>query len=505
MTHHHILQNGSDIRGIAIATDEYAVNLTPQATKEIVRGLIHWLIQNPELERAYQENRLTIGIGRDSRLSGPDLVDAFTEEAVRLGVRLIDFGMATTPALFMSTQYSQFACHAGVMITASHLPYYFNGIKIFSANGGAEHEDIEFILAHNDDLPASSLGSVIKADLITPYSQDLVTKIRQACNGEEQPLSGLHIIVDAGNGAGGFFADKVLTALGADTTGSQFLDPDGTFPNHVPNPDNKEAMESIRQAVLTQRADLGIIFDTDVDRAALVTKSGEILNRNNLIAVLSQMVLAEHPGTSIVTNSPTSEHLKVFIEELGGQQIRYISGYRNVINRAIRANKDGVDCQLAIETSGHAAFKENYFLDDGTYVAAKILMLLPKLQSQGKSLDDLIRQLKQPIETQEIRFKLEVEEYRKLGEQVIETLSKTDIKGFTLNPENEEGVRFDLTNPYGEGWCLLRMSLHEPLLVLQIENDQAGYIPSVLQAISRFLDQYPDVNQSKLKEYLSVS
>ncbi len=131
MSHHHVLQNGSDIRGIAIATDEYAVNLTQQATKEVVRGLIHWLTQKPELAQSYQKGQLTIGIGRDSRLSGPDLVSAFTEEAVRLGVQLLDFGMATTPALFMSTQYPQFKCHAGVMITASHLPYYFNGIKIF--------------------------------------------------------------------------------------------------------------------------------------------------------------------------------------------------------------------------------------------------------------------------------------------------------------------------------------------------------------------------------------
>ncbi len=350
MSHHHVLQNGSDIRGIAIATDEYAVNLTPQATQEVVRGLIHWLTQKPELAQTYQKGQLTIGIGRDSRLSGPDLVAAFTEEAVRLGVQLIDFGMATTPALFMSTQYPQFKCHAGVMITASHLPHYFNGIKIFSENGGAEHEDIDFILSSSEDLPASDLGSVTKADLITPYAQDLVGKIRTACGGQEKPLTGLNIIVDAGNGAGGFFAEKVLAELGADTTGSQFLDPDGTFPNHVPNPDNKEAMESIRQAVLKQGADLGIIFDTDVDRAALVTKSGEILNRNNLIAVLSQIVLAEHPGTSIVTNSPTTEHLKVFIESLGGKQIRYISGYRNVINRAILANQEGVDCPAQATT-----------------------------------------------------------------------------------------------------------------------------------------------------------
>ncbi|HFI0084320.1 TPA: phosphomannomutase/phosphoglucomutase [Streptococcus suis] len=497
---HHVLQNGSDIRGIAIATDEYAVKLTPQATKEIVRGLIHWLTQNQELSTLYKEGKLTIGIGRDSRLSGPDLADAFIEEAVGLGVQVIDFGMATTPALFMSTQYPQFACHAGVMITASHLPYYFNGLKIFSQNGGAEHEDIDYILSHTEAFPALSLGSLTHADLITPYAQDLVDKIRTACDGQDKPLTGLNIIVDAGNGAGGFFAEKVLAELGADTTGSQFLEPNGTFPNHVPNPDNKEAMESIRQAVLKQGADLGIIFDTDVDRAALVTKSGQILNRNNLIAVLSQIVLAEHPGTSIVTNSPTTEHLKVFIASLGGKQIRYISGYRNVINRAIAANQAGVDCQLAIETSGHAAFKENYFLDDGTYVAAKILMLLPQLQKDGKSLDDLIAQLKQPLETQEVRFKLEVEDYRALGEQVIADLQATSIAGFIFNPENEEGVRFDVTAPYGDGWFLLRMSLHEPLLVLQIENDQSGYMPIILKRLSEFLDGYPAVNQTKLKE-----
>ncbi|NQP65229.1 phosphomannomutase/phosphoglucomutase [Streptococcus suis] len=497
---HHVLQNGSDIRGIAIATDEYAVKLTPQATKEIVRGLIHWLTQNQELSTLYKEGKLTIGIGRDSRLSGPDLADAFIEEAVGLGVQVIDFGMATTPALFMSTQYPQFACHAGVMITASHLPYYFNGLKIFSQNGGAEHEDIDYILSHTEAFPALSLGSLTHADLITPYAQDLVDKIRTACDGQDKPLTGLNIIIDAGNGAGGFFAEKVLAELGADTTGSQFLEPNGTFPNHVPNPDNKEAMESIRQAVLKQGADLGIIFDTDVDRAALVTKSGQILNRNNLIAVLAQITLSEHPGTSIVTNSPTSEHLKDFIESLGGKQIRYISGYRNVINRAIAANQTGVDCQLAIETSGHAAFKENYFLDDGTYVAAKILMLLPQLQKDGKSLDDLIAQLKQPLETQEVRFKLEVEDYRALGEQVIADLQATSIAGFIFNPENEEGVRFDVTNPYGDGWFLLRMSLHEPLLVLQIENDQSGYMPSILKRLSEFLDGYPAVNQTKLKE-----
>ncbi|MEW4353794.1 phosphomannomutase/phosphoglucomutase [Streptococcus pneumoniae] len=496
---HHVLQNGSDIRGIAIETDEYAVNLTEEAVRKIARGVIHWLCQDEQFSKIYQAGQLKIGIGRDSRLSGPSLVAAFSQEATRFGAQVLDFGLATTPALFMSTQYPEFACHAGIMVTASHLPYYFNGIKIFSQKGGAEHEDIAFILENSEELPVESKGTVTPADLMNPYAEDLVEKIRNANNGEQEPLKGLHILVDAGNGAGGFFAEKVLEPLGAKTAGSQFLDPDGTFPNHIPNPDNKEAMASIQEAVLRHNADLGIIFDTDVDRAALVTKSGEILNRNNLIAVLSQIILQEHPGTSIVTNSPTSEHLKRFIEELGGKQIRYISGYRNVINKAIATNEEGIDCQLAIETSGHAAFKENYFLDDGTYAAAKILMLLPHLQSDGKSLDDLIATLKQPVETQEVRFKLETDNFRALGEQAIADLREQKIDGFVFNPENEEGVRFDVSSPYGSGWFLLRMSLHEPLLVLQVENDELGHIPAILKEISHCLKVYPAINQAQLQ------
>lgn len=495
------LQNGSDIRGIAIATDEWEVTLTTEAVKSITSGLINWLRQS--YEEAYQDGTLSIGVGRDSRLSGPNLAQTLIDEALDQGIQVVDFGLATTPAMFMATQYEEFSCHAGIMITASHLPYYFNGIKIFSKKGGAEHEDIDFILEKTQPSSNGKTGQLRLADIITPYEADLVEKIRRGSHvATQKPLAGMRIIVDAGNGAGGFFAEQVLEVLGADTTGSQFLEPDGTFPNHIPNPDNKEAMASIQAAVLEHKADLGIIFDTDVDRAAVVTSKGEILNRNNLIAVLSQIVLTEYPGTSIVTNSPTSDHLKDFIEKLGGKQIRYISGYRNVINRAIAANEGGVDCQLAIETSGHAAFKENFFLDDGTYAAAKILMLLPQLAHKGQKVDDLIADLKQPVETQEVRFKLEREDFKALGHQVITDLKDYPVTGWSFNPENEEGIRFILSEPYGRGWFLLRLSLHEPLLVLQIENDLPNFMPAVLKTLHVFLSRYPEVNQDKLLELI---
>lgn len=492
------LQNGSDIRGIAIETNEQQANLTSEVVEKIAYGVTSWLMS----QKGYQQP-LTIGVGRDSRLSGPILVQHFIHALLAQGVKVIDFELATTPAMFMATQFEEFDCDAGIMFTASHLPYYFNGIKIFSRDGGAEKEDIRFILEHSLVSGTKEQGEVTKADILTPYAADLVKKIKAGMQtDQEQPLKHWHIIVDAGNGAGGFFAKHVLEALGANTDGSQFLEPDGAFPNHIPNPDNKEAMASIQNAVLAHQADLGVIFDTDVDRSAVVTKSGAVMNRNNLIAVLSQIILHEHPGTSIVTNSPTSDHLKVFIESLGGKQVRYISGYRNVINKAMALNNEGIDSQLAIETSGHAAFKENYFLDDGAYVIAKILMLLPQLAKEEKSLDELMADLNQPSETKEIRFLIK-ENARVNGQKVIESFKTFLPSGFTLDPENEEGIRMKISEPYGSGWYLLRLSLHEPLLVLQIETDEPGHLKSIAAIISEQIAHFPVVDQTNMNTFLA--
>lgn len=496
------LQNGSDIRGIAISTEESNANLTPEKAEKIAIGILTWLEKRDPTKKSWR-----IAIGHDSRLSAEELKAGLIEGFLGSQVELIDVGLATTPAMFMATQFPEYDCDAALMITASHLPYYFNGIKIFSKTGGAEKEDITYIL-ENSHKPHSveKKGNVKKRNLIPDYAADLVKKIRRGIpNGEEKPLSGFHILVDAGNGAGGFFAKEVLEPLGATTTGSQFLEPDGHFPNHIPNPDNKEAMASVRQAVIEHQADLGVIFDTDVDRAAVVDQSGESINRNQLIAVLAKIVLTEHPGSAIVTNSPTSSHLKTFIEELGGQQVRYLCGYRNVINKAIELNQSGINTELAIETSGHAAFKENYFLDDGAYVIAKILMLLPKLRAEKKSLADLITQLKQPAEANELRFKIEEKNYHSRGEEIIIEFEKwvQEQPNMEIDFDNEEGVRANVSAPYGSGWFLLRMSLHEPLLVLQVENDVLGMNRKVITVLNSFFEKQPCLNCSALKQYLS--
>lgn len=500
------LQNGSDVRGIAIATEKKVVSLTNDRIERIAYGFASWLKEVKKLAVDDSHYPLRIAVGHDSRLSAERIKSALIEGLVNANFEVIDVGLATTPAMFMSTQYVDYDCDAAIMITASHLSYEYNGLKFFTKDGGAEKEDITYILEHADwqyVYWGNMQGYVNHRFLLKDYASDLVEKIREGIQEKEnyqEPLKGRHIIVDAGNGAGGFFATEVLATLGATIEGSQFLEPDGYFPNHIPNPDNKEAMASIQQAVVDNQADLGIIFDTDVDRSALVDKKGHPLNRNNLIGVISAILLKEHPGTTIVTNSTTSEHLKTFIEALGGKQNRYITGYRNVINRGIQLNKDGIPASLAIETSGHAALKENYFLDDGAYLIAKLLITDSALNKEGKELSNLIKDLKQPVETDEIRFKILSEDISLFGANVLE-----DFRGFiyqsedlTIEPRNLEGVRVNTSGKYGSGWFLLRLSLHEPLFVLTIESDQEGAIAKIKEDLKVFFADYEDLDDSLL-------
>ena len=486
------LQNGSDIRGVAIAgVPNETVNLTPEIAKILGQSFASWLSQ--KLNKPAPE--LLISVGRDSRLSGAELMQAVMEGINSLGAQVYDFAIASTPAMFMSTITEGFNCDGAIMLTASHLPFNRNGLKFFTTQGGLEKKDITDILnlAEDNKFDVSSTEvNITSHDFIAIYANQFVCKIREAVNHSEhyeQPLKGLKIIVDAGNGAGGFYADQVLKPLGADITGSQFLDPDGTFPNHVPNPEDKVAMASICEAVIKHQADFGIIFDTDVDRSAAVDQFGKELNRNRLIALISAIVLQEHPKSTIVTDSITSEGLAKFIEQdLQGIHHRFKRGYKNVINESLRLNQAGQESWLAIETSGHGAMKENHFLDDGAYLVSKLLIELAKSKLAGKSLTDLIANLQEPVESEEFRIKMGVEDFKALGEQVI-----ADLKIFAANqldwqivPNNYEGIRVSCTSDDESGWFLLRLSLHDPVMPLNIESNIQGGVAKIADRLSAF-------------------
>lgn len=482
------LQNGSDIRGVALENDQQEVNLTDEAIKTIGYGILQWL--KGKVGKEWED--LTIAIGMDSRISGPHIKALLTEVFVLGGAKVFDCDMATTPAMFMATILEGYKADAGIMITASHLPFFYNGIKLFTAQGGAEKADIREILEKGEEIAkdnsfeeAEVEGLVVPRDLVSEYAQGLVEKIKAETQ-LELPLKGMRIILDAGNGAGGFFASKVLKVLGGDIQGSQYLEPDGTFPNHIPNPEDKKAMESISKAVTYFGGDLGIIFDTDVDRAAIVAKDGSEINRDLLIGVISAIVLEENPGTTVVTDSITSTGLGEFIHSLGGVHHRFKRGYKNVINESIRLNQEGKDSQLAIETSGHAALKENYFLDDGAYLIAKILIKAAKLHQEGKTIDSLIKDMDRPVESKEVRIKIKEEDFKLYGEGVLDRLKLfvNSVEGWHVASPNYEGVK--VITPYG--WFLLRMSLHEPVMPLNIEGDVIGGIEEICKGLRPFIE-----------------
>ena len=501
------LQNGSDIRGVAIAgVPGEPVSITSAVAQRLGQAFAIWLAK----KLAKAPETLCIAVGRDSRISGPELMQATMAGMACQGSHVLDCGIASTPAMFMSTVTPGFDCDGAIMMTASHLPFNRNGLKFFTAQGGLGKPDITAILAlaeQHNFAQADTAGTSEARDFISVYAQQLVDKIRSGVNHPtafERPLKGLKILVDAGNGAGGFFASKVLEPLGADTTGSQFLEPDGMFPNHVPNPEDGKAMASICQAVIQHKADFGIIFDTDVDRSAAVDGQGQELNRNRLIALIGAIVLQEHPGSTIVTDSITSDGLNQFIEgELGGKHHRFKRGYKNVINEAIKLNRAGEESWLAIETSGHGAMKENFFLDDGAYLVSKLLVELAKAKQAGRVLTDLIANLKEPEESEELRLKIEEEDFKAHGEKVIAQLGEfvEAQEDWAIAPNNFEGIRVACSAPQEDGWFLLRLSLHDPVLPLNIESNKTAGVEQIAQRLQGFFAGIDGLELSALDQF----
>ena len=489
------LKNGTDIRGTAIGEGK---NLTAERA-ELFGKAFAALLQ----ERG-AKTPLKIAVGRDPRISGPELKEGLVQGLCVMGADVLDCGIATTPSMFFSTYFEGSDCDGAIEITASHLPYDKNGLKFFTKDGGFEGCDITKILQYAEDadiLGIADADNSEKIDFMSQYADILCKMICDGVNADnfEKPLDGFHIVTDAGNGVGGFYAEKVLKKLGADISGSLFLDPDGSFPNHAPNPEDKTAMKFISDAVVSVGADFGVIFDTDVDRAACVDASGKEINRNSLVALASAIALEGNDGGTIVTDSVTSDGLKIFIEEhLGGKHHRFRRGYKNVINEAIRLNNEGINCPLAIETSGHAALRENYFLDDGAYLITKIIILLASLRKEGKKIGDIISSLRQPEEEKEMRFKILADDFRSYGEDVINGLEEyaKSRDGWKTADDNREGIRISLDKDHGNGWMLLRLSVHDPILPFNVESDSEGGVEKIIAEFYEFIKSYEKLDLS---------
>ena len=516
------LQNGSDIRGIAIeGVPGEDVNIDARVTNDIAFGFLAFL----EAKTGKDAKDLRITIGRDPRLSGEALAKELVRGLSAGGASVLNYGLCSTPAMFMSTLFPEIDADGAVMITASHLPFNRNGFKFFTKDGGLDKKDIKMILAtaeeHRAGAPAdlpergdAAAPSDDALDLMTLYAAHLRKLIRDGLGVPEdaddpKPLSDLKCAVDAGNGAGGFYAERVLAPLGCDISASRYLEPDGHFPNHQPNPENEEAMKAVIAATTENGCDLGIIFDTDVDRSSAVDEHGREINRNGIVAMAAALIADRCPGTTVVTDSITSNELHDFIEkDLGLKHYRFKRGYRNVINKSVELNRDGTDSELAIETSGHAAFRSNHFLDDGAYLATLIVIRAAKLKAEGKGVSSVIASLKEPAESVEIRMPLKAEDWQQAGDDVLghveayfrehpEVASGGGTLSFEIVEPNYEGIRLSVSGSVS-GWFLLRKSLHDPLMPLNVESEEAGGTDVVRGILRDLLADEPALDSSAL-------
>ncbi|KAL7609079.1 hypothetical protein Lser_V15G11671 [Lactuca serriola] len=523
------LQNGSDVRGVAVEGEVgRQVDLTPPAVEAIAESFGEWVMNRLVKEKGRPVEDIRVSLGRDPRISGGSLSVAIFSGLGRAGCMTYDMGLATTPACFMSTVLPPFLYDASIMMTASHLPYTRNGLKFFTKKGGLTSVEVEEICDKAAFKYANRVTKVstllrttpTRVDFMSVYAKHLRDIIKERVNHPQHydtPLEGFQIIVNAGNGSGGFFTYQVLDKLGADTFGSLNLKPDGMFPNHIPNPEDKVAMAVTRTAVLENTADLGIVFDTDVDRSGVVDKDGNPINGDKLIALMASIVLKEHPGSTIVTDARTSLALTKFITDRGGQHCLYRVGYRNVIDKGVQLNEDGIDTQLMMETSGHGALKENYFLDDGAYMVVKIIieMVRMKLEGSDEGIGSLIKDLEEPLESVELRmnilseskrakaeailiietFKSYIEEGRLVGWELDacgdcwvsdgclvdsnDTPAPVDAQMYRTKVSSEEDGQY--------GWIHIRQSIHNPNIAINMQSTVPG---GCLLMARVFLDKF---------------
>ncbi|KZV57881.1 phosphoglucomutase-like [Dorcoceras hygrometricum] len=536
------LQNGSDVRGVAVEGEKgRTVDLTPAAVDAIGESFGEWVAAELEGTKGGEAVLVRVSVGRDPRISGPALSVGLFAGLGRAGCAVFDMGLATTPACFMSTVLPPFLYDASIMMTASHLPYTRNGLKFFTKKGGLTSPQVEKICdgaARKYANRAAKVSTLLRIQparvhFMSAYADHLREFIKQNVDHPlhyDTPLQGFKIIVNAGNGSGGFFTWDVLDKLGADTFGSLNLTPDGMFPNHIPNPEDKKAMELTRAAVLKNNADLGVVFDTDVDRSGVVDREGNPINGDKLIALMSSIVLKEHPSTTIVTDARTSMALTRFITDRGGLHCLYRVGYRNVIDKGVQLNKDGIETHLMMETSGHGALKENYFLDDGAYMVVKIIieMVRMKLQGSNKGIGSLVEDLEEPLEAVELRINIVTEpKYAKTkGSEVIEAfrsyIEEGKLEGFELDscgdcwvsegclvdsndsplPVDAHMYRAKVSDPRGEesGWIHLRQSIHNPNIAVNLQSTIPGGCQSMTKALrDKFLVD------SGLHKFLDIS
>lgn len=437
-----------DIRGIVDKT------LTEEAAEAIGRGL------------GTTGKRKGVGrfvVGRDGRLSGPRLSRALAKGLNAAGIDVIDIGVVATPMVYFATHH--FRTGSGVMVTGSHNPPDYNGLKMMIAGDTLSGEAIQELrkLIERGDF-ASGTGKVEAADISQDYLSRITSDVKLA-----RPMT---IAVDCGNGSPGAFVPELYKRLGCKVI-ELYCDVDGTFPNHHPDPSKPENLEDLIEKLATSDAELGLAFDGDGDRLGVVTKSGRIIYPDRQLMLFAEDVLSRNPGAQIIFDVKCTRNLFPWIRKHGGRPLLWKTGHS-----LIKSKLKETGAPLAGEMSGHVFFKDRWYgFDDGLYAGARLLELVSRVPDPSR----LLEALPDSISTPELNVALGRE-----GEnhKLISELQKSARFEGATEINTIDGLRVE----YPDGFGLMRASNTTPVIVLRFEADSDAALSRIRRDFRKVLE-----------------
>jgi phosphomannomutase/phosphoglucomutase len=427
-----------DIRGVVGRT------LTPEIVREIGRALGSF---------ARERNAATFAIGRDGRLSGPELAGALAEGLNAAGADVVDIGMAPTPVAYFAAHH--LGCGSCVAVTGSHNPPDYNGLKIVVGGNTLYGDEIQDLRKRIDAGKfASGNGKRSEANVLDAYVKRIASDVKLARK--------MHIAVDCGNGVAGMLAPKLYRALGCEVE-ELYCEVDGRFPNHHPDPSVPKNLEELIATVRNSSCEIGIAFDGDGDRLGLVTKDGEIIFADRQLMLLAKDVLSRNPGAQIIYDVKSTRLLAPWIERHGGKPLIWKTGHS-----LIKAKLKETGALLAGEMSGHTFFKERWYgFDDALYGGARLLEIL----SREKDGNPLLKSLPNAPSTPELHWGLSEGEPHAL---VAKLQASKPFPG-AERVVTIDGVRVE----YADGFGLARASNTTPVIVLRFEADTAAALERI--------------------------
>ena len=436
-----------------------------------IRGIVGKTLTAPVVQAvgqalgtlAQERGRDTLVIGRDGRLSGPELAAALAAGIRASGANVVDIGMVTTPMSYFAAQHLNTQC--SVMVTGSHNPPDYNGLKMVIAGDTLAGDEIKALRTR---IEAGELkrgaGTLRSADVAPAYFDRIAGDVRLA-----RPMK---IAIDCGNGVAGAFAPTLFRRLGCEVT-ELFCEVDGRFPNHHPDPSQPENLRDLIAKLASSDNELGIAFDGDGDRLGVVTKDGRTIYADRQLMLFAADMLTRRPGATIIYDVKSTRNLKPWIEQHGGKPLLWKTGHS-----LIKAKMKETGAELAGEMSGHTFFKERWYgFDDGMYAGARLLEILSRDADASAALHAIPDSLSTP--------ELNIRCADASPHVLIDKLAATATFPGAVDVIRIDGLRVE----YPDGFGLARASNTTPVIVLRFEADNAAALARIQGEFRRVLSQ----------------